>query len=101
MLTGYEHERWSLGDIVTVDDRDLNLTIKTGLFADNTIFRSHGKLYRIIIKTVSRDTSSSILADQLVPQTTSLGRKLKIWCRLTICVIVEQTMALLIGRIQV
>ena len=29
VLTGYEHERWSLGDIVTVDDRDLNLTIKT------------------------------------------------------------------------
>lgn len=28
-LTGYEHEAWKLGDIVTVDDRDLNLSIKT------------------------------------------------------------------------
>ncbi|MGI6121367.1 MAG: phage tail spike protein [Saccharofermentanales bacterium] len=28
-LTGYEHEAWELGDIVTVDDRDLNLTIRT------------------------------------------------------------------------
>ena len=29
VLTGYEHEQWDLGDIVTVDDRDLNFTIKT------------------------------------------------------------------------
>ena len=29
VLTGYEHERWELGDIVMVDDRDLNLKIKT------------------------------------------------------------------------
>lgn len=28
-LTGYEHEAWELGDIVTVDDRDLHLTIRT------------------------------------------------------------------------
>lgn len=28
-LTGYEHEAWVLGDIVTVDDRDLNLSVKT------------------------------------------------------------------------
>jgi len=28
-LTGYEHEQWALGDIVTVDDRELNLTIRT------------------------------------------------------------------------
>lgn len=28
-LTGYEHEAWSLGDIVTVDDKDLNLSVKT------------------------------------------------------------------------
>lgn len=28
-LTGYEHEAWDLGDIVTVDDRDLNLSVKT------------------------------------------------------------------------
>lgn len=29
VLTGYEHETWDLGDIVTVDDRDLNLSVKT------------------------------------------------------------------------
>jgi len=29
VLTGYEHEKWELGDIVTVDDRDLKLTIQT------------------------------------------------------------------------
>ncbi|MCM1333776.1 MAG: phage tail protein [Bacteroides sp.] len=28
-LTGYEHESWDLGDIVTVDDRELNLSVKT------------------------------------------------------------------------
>ena len=29
VLTGYEHESWNLGDIVTVDDKDLNLSVKT------------------------------------------------------------------------
>jgi phage minor structural protein len=29
VLTGYEHEAWNLGDIVTVDDKDLNLSVKT------------------------------------------------------------------------
>lgn len=29
VLTGYEHETWDLGDIVTVDDKDLNLSVKT------------------------------------------------------------------------
>ncbi len=29
VLTGYEHETWDLGDIVTVDDRDLDLSVKT------------------------------------------------------------------------
>lgn len=28
-LTGYEHEAWDLGDIVTVDNKDLNLSVKT------------------------------------------------------------------------
>ncbi|WP_330508836.1 phage tail protein [Lachnoclostridium sp. Marseille-P6806] len=28
-LTGYEHEQWKLGDIVTVKDDELNLSIKT------------------------------------------------------------------------
>jgi phage minor structural protein len=28
-LTGYEHESWKLGDIVTVDDKELGLSIKT------------------------------------------------------------------------
>ena len=29
VLTGYEHETWDLGDIVTVDDRELGISIKT------------------------------------------------------------------------
>jgi len=29
ILTEYEHEKWELGDIVTVDDRNLDLQIKT------------------------------------------------------------------------
>lgn len=29
VLTGYEHEQWDLGDIVTVDDRELDLLIQT------------------------------------------------------------------------
>ena len=29
VLTGYEHEAWALGDIVTVDDKDLKLSVKT------------------------------------------------------------------------
>ena len=29
VLTDYEHESWALGDIVTVDDKDLNLSVKT------------------------------------------------------------------------
>lgn len=29
VLTGYEHESWALGDIVTVNDKDLNLSVKT------------------------------------------------------------------------
>lgn len=29
VLTGYEHEAWDLGDTVLVDDKELNLTIRT------------------------------------------------------------------------
>ena len=29
VLTGYEHEAWKLGDIVTVKDDELNLSVKT------------------------------------------------------------------------
>lgn len=29
VLTGYEHESWKLGDIVTVKDDDLNISVKT------------------------------------------------------------------------
>ncbi len=29
VLTGYEHEEWELGDIVTVNDKELNLQVKT------------------------------------------------------------------------
>lgn len=29
VLTGYEHETWNLGDVVTVDDKELNLSVQT------------------------------------------------------------------------
>ncbi len=29
VLTDYEHEAWKLGDIVTVDDKELEPSIKT------------------------------------------------------------------------
>jgi phage minor structural protein len=29
VLTGYEHETWNLGDIVTVDDKELKLSVQT------------------------------------------------------------------------
>ena len=78
------------------------LLSKQGLFADNTIFRSHGKLYLNYHQNFV-NLGIRLLAFSLISSTkaTSLGRKSKIWCRLTICVIVEQMMALLTGRIQV
>ncbi|HCJ4334409.1 TPA: phage tail protein [Listeria innocua] len=78
VLTGYEHERWSLGDIVTVDDRDLNLTIKT-----RVVRRQYNlqEPWKTVLELSSKlrelgDTSSSILADQL-DQSNLIGQEIK------------------------
>ncbi|RBP36297.1 phage minor structural protein [Garciella nitratireducens] len=78
VLTGYEHERWSLGDIVTVDDRDLNLTIKT-----RVVRRQYNlqEPWKTVLELSSKlrelgDTSSSILADQL-GQSNLIGQEIK------------------------
>ncbi|MDL2318579.1 phage tail protein [Eubacteriales bacterium OttesenSCG-928-A19] len=67
VLTGYEHEQWTLGDIVTVDDRDLNLLIKTRIIRRqynlqepwNTVLELSTKLREL------GDASNETLADTL------------------------------------
>ncbi len=78
VLTGYEHERWSLGDIVTVDDRDLNLTIKT-----RVVRRQYNlqEPWKTVLELSSKlrelgDRSSGILADQL-DQSNLIGQEIK------------------------
>lgn len=102
VLTGYEHERWSLGDIVTVDDRDLNLTIKTRVVRRQYNLQEPWKQclsYHQNFVNLEIGPRASLLIS--LTKATSLGRKSKIWCRSTTCVIVEQTMVLLTGRIRV
>lgn len=53
VLTGYEHEQWQLGDIVTVDDRDLNLTI-------STVFRYEGKPFVYPVQFVEKIQAQSL-----------------------------------------
>jgi phage minor structural protein len=67
VLTGFEHEQWTLGDIVTVDDRDLNLTIKT-----RVIRRQYNlqEPWKTVLELSSKlrelgDSSNDALADQL------------------------------------
>ncbi|GHV35195.1 hypothetical protein FACS18949_12660 [Clostridia bacterium] len=67
VLTGYEHESWTLGDIVTVDDRDLNLTIKTRVIRREYNLQEPWKTV-LELSTKLRelgDSSSDYLADQL------------------------------------
>jgi phage minor structural protein len=78
VLTGYEHEQWSLGDIVTVDDRDLNLTIKT-----RVIRRQYNlqEPWKTVLELSSKlrelgDSSSDNLADQL-DQSNLIGQEIK------------------------
>ena len=66
VLTGYEHERWELGDIVTVDDRDLNMTIQT-----RVIRRQYNlqEPWKTVLELSSKlrelgDSSQSTAADQ-------------------------------------
>lgn len=67
VLTGYEHEQWALGDIVTVDDRDLNMTIKT-----RVIRRQYNlqEPWKTVLELSSKlrelgDSSTDVVADQL------------------------------------
>ncbi len=67
VLTGYEHEDWELGDIVTVDDRDLGLTINT-----RVIRRQYNvqEPWKTVLELSSKlrelgDSSNSAIADQL------------------------------------
>lgn len=78
VLTGYEHERWTLGDIVTVDDRDLNLTIQT-----RVIRRQYNlqEPWKTVLELSSKlrelgDSSNEAIADQL-DQSNLIGQEIK------------------------
>lgn len=78
VLTGYEHERWDLGDIVTVDDRDLNLTIKTRIIRRQYNLQEPWKTV-LELSTKLRelgDSSSSAIADQF-DQSNLIGQEIK------------------------
>lgn len=78
VLTGYEHEKWELGDIVTVDDRDLNLTIKTRIIRRQYNLQEPWKTV-LELSTKLRelgDSSSSAIADQL-DQSNLIGQEIK------------------------
>jgi hypothetical protein len=78
VLTGYEHEKWELGDIVTVDDRDLNLTIKTRVIRRQYNLQEPWKTM-LELSTKLRelgDSSSSAVADQL-GQSNIIGQEIK------------------------
>jgi phage minor structural protein len=78
VLTGYEHERWDLGDIVTVDDRDLNLTIKTRIIRRQYNLQEPWKT-GLELSTKLRelgDSSSSAIADQF-DQSNLIGQEIK------------------------
>ena len=78
VLTGYEHERWNLGDIVTVDDRDLNLTIKTRIIRRQYNLQEPWKTV-LELSTKLRelgDSSSATIADQF-DQSNLIGQEIK------------------------
>jgi phage minor structural protein len=78
VLTGYEHEKWELGDIVTVDDRDLDLTIKTRVIRREYNLQEPWKTV-LELSTKLRelgDSSSSAIADQL-DQSNLIGQEIK------------------------
>lgn len=78
VLTGYEHEQWDLGDIVTVDDRDLDLTIKTRVIRREYNLQEPWKTV-LELSTKLRelgDSSSDAIADQL-DQSSLIGQEIK------------------------
>jgi len=66
-LTGYEHEAWELGDIVTVDDRDLNLTIRTRIVRRQYNLREPWKTVLELSSKLRElgDAPEETIADQL------------------------------------
>jgi phage minor structural protein len=78
VLTGYEHEQWDLCDIVTVDDRDLDITIKTRVIRREYNLQEPWKTV-LELSTKLRelgDSSSSAIADQL-DQSNLIGQEIK------------------------
>lgn len=67
VLTGYEHEQWELGDIVTVDDRDLNLTIQTRIIRRQYNLQEPWKTVLELSSKLRElgDSSQTTAADQL------------------------------------
>lgn len=67
VLTGYEHEQWQLGDIVTVDDRDLNMTIKTRIIRRQYNLQEPWKTVLELSSKLRElgDSSTDVVADQL------------------------------------
>lgn len=78
VLAGYEHEQWDLGDIVTVDDRELNLTIKTRVIRREYNLQEPWKTV-LELSTKLRelgDSSNDAISDQL-GQSNLIGQELK------------------------
>ena len=78
VLTGYEHEQWDLGDIVTVDDRDLKLTIKTRIIRRQYNLQEPWKTV-LELSTKLRelgDSSMTAIADQF-DQSNLIGQEIK------------------------
>lgn len=67
VLTSYEHEQWKLGDIVTVDDRDLNMTIKTRIIRRQYNLQEPWKTVLELSSKLRElgDSSTDVVADQL------------------------------------
>lgn len=67
VLTGYEHEQWNLGDIVTVDDRDLNITLQTRIIRRQYNLQEPWKTVLELSSKLRElgDSSTTNIADQL------------------------------------
>lgn len=67
VLTGYEHEQWELGDIVTVDDRDLDMTIQTRIIRRQYNLQEPWKTVLELSSKLRElgDGSTTTVADQL------------------------------------
>ena len=78
VLTGYEHERWELGDIVTVDDRDLDMTIQTRIIRRQYNLQEPWKTVLELSSKLRElgDSSNDAIADQF-DQSNLIGQEIK------------------------